>query len=429
MYKSETIFALGTAPGLAAIAIVRISGPDAHSALDTLARAPVPADRTMRLRSLCDPSTSEIIDQALVVAFPRENSPTGEPYAEVHSHGGVAVPAAVLRVLGSMSGLRLAEPGEFARRALVNDRLDLTQVEGIADLITAETEAQRRQAVKLVQGELSAQVAAWRQILTEAQAMLEASIDFSDEDIPDALVADAVVAIGALAEDIRSRLHGAKAGGLVRDGLEVAIIGPPNVGKSSLINRLAKREVALTSPSPGTTRDVIELRCVVNGHLVLFLDTAGLREATDPVEQAGVALARRRASEADLRIIVWAPVCDQDPQPGDDDILVWNKSDIAPGPGINVSAKSGSGLKDLLDVIAARLFSMVAGADVVVRERHRVMLEEALAHLDRATRSAEDVELCAEEVRLGAMALDRMIGRIDCEEVLGRIFSQLCIGK
>jgi len=427
--SADTIFALGTPPGVGAIAVVRISGPRAHHAVGALTSAPVSADRTMRLRTLRDPESGEILDRGLAVAFPQASSPTGEPYAELHVHGGVAAPAAVLRALTALPGLRLAEPGAFARRALQNERLDLTQVEGVADLVAAQTEAQRRQAVRLVEGTLSARVETWRRSLIHAQALLEASMDFADEDLPDALVPDALADVEALAAGIAKALRGAAAGDLVRDGLEIAIVGPPNAGKSSLVNLLGGRDIALTSPYPGTTRDVIELRCSVGAHLVIFLDTAGIRATTDPVERAGVALAQRRAAAADLRIVVWAPDCAQDPAPGPDDILVWNKCDVAPGPGINISALQGEGVERLLAEVARRLRVMTAEADVVVRARHHKVLREALACLERAVAHRDALELCAEDVRLAARALDQLIGRIDCEAVLGEIFSQLCIGK
>lgn len=381
----------------------------------------------MRLRVLRDPLSKEIVDQGLVVLFPEVSSPTGELYGELHLHGGVAAPSAVLRALGAMSGLRMAEPGEFSRRALHNNRLDLTQIEGVADLVDAQTEGQRRQALKLLQGSFSGRVAEWREALIQARGLVEATIDFSDDDLPDHLVDEAFGIVAALSESLRGALRGARAGIIVREGFEVAIIGPPNVGKSSLINQLAGRDVALTAPTPGTTRDIIELRCAVNGHLVTFLDTAGLRDSADPVEQAGVTLARKRAQAADLRVIVSAPCSPRLPIEVDGDILVWNKSDVARGPGINISALSGEGIEGLVASIALHLERVTADADVVVRDRHREMLETALGHLELATGAR--IELCAEELRLATLALDRLVGSVDCEIVLGRIFSTLCIGK
>lgn len=429
MGSPDTIFALGTAPGVGAIAVVRLSGPRAHQAVSALTAVPATADRTMRLRTLRDPESGDVLDRGLAVAFPEASSPTGEPYAELHVHGGVAAPAAVLRALTALPGFRLADPGEFARRALQNERLDLTQIEGVADLVAAQTEAQRRQALRLVEGKLSARVETWRRSLTHVQALLEASIDFADEDLPDALVPDALQGVERLAAEIGKALGGGAAGTLVRDGLEIAIVGPPNAGKSSLINLLGGRDIALTSPYPGTTRDVIELRCSVGAHLVIFLDTAGIRATSDPVESAGVALAQRRAAAADLRVVVWAPGCGRDPAAGPDDILVWNKCDVTPGPGINISALRAEGVDQLLSEVERRLRTMTAEADVVVRARHHRVLRDAVACLERAVAHRDSLELCAEDVRLAGRALDQLIGRIDCEEVLGEIFSQLCIGK
>lgn len=427
MFKADTIFALATAPGRAAIAVIRISGEKAHDALCALVNKPVPSDRAMHLRVLRDPATGDVIDQALIVLFPESSSPTGQRYGELHLHGGVMASAAALKVLGSMDGLRSAAPGEFARRSFDNDRLDLLQIEGIADLVEAQTEAQRRQAMKLVQRGLTDRVAEWRSTLIDARASVEAVIDFSDDDLPSNLLDEALVPIAALSATMKDMLRGARAGSIVREGLEIAIIGPPNAGKSSLINLLSGRDIALTSPAPGTTRDVLEARCAIQGYLVTFLDTAGLRDTADPIEQAGVALARRRAKEADLRLIVWAPDCPQDPLPAENDILVWNKADIEPGPGVNVSTRSGEGVEKLVCAIAGCLSGVTAQADMIVRERHRQMLETAVAHLEGARTS--DVELCAEELRLATQALDNLIGGVDCDEVLGQIFSQLCIGK
>lgn len=424
---SDTIFALATAPGRAAISIVRVSGERAHSAVNALFDNAVSSERVMHLRVLRDPETKDIIDQGLVVLFPEVSSPTGERYGELHLHGGMAAPSAALRALGTMIGLRMAEPGEFSRRALHNNRLDLTQIEGVADLVDAQTEGQRRQALRLLQGGFSGRVAEWREALIQARALVEATIDFSDEDLPDHLMDEAIGIVATLSADLHRSLAGARAGKIVREGFEVAIVGPPNVGKSSLINVLAGRDVALTAPTPGTTRDIIELGCAINGHLVTFLDTAGLRDSADPVEQAGVALARKRAEAADLRVMVWAPGCPRLPIAADNDILVWNKADIASGPGINISALTGKGVEGVMSALALRLGLVAAEADVVVRDRHREMLEAALEHLQAA--GSVDIEVCAEELRLATSALDRLVGGVDCEDVLGQIFSELCIGK
>lgn len=381
----------------------------------------------MHLRVLRDPASGDIIDHALIVLFSEASSPTGEQYGELHLHGGTMTSAAALKALCAMVGLRSAAPGEFARRGFENGRLDLLQIEGIADLVEAQTEAQHRQALRLLQGGLTSRVTEWRSILLHARALIEAVIDFSDDDLPSNLADEALYPITTLVASMKDMLRGARAGKIVREGLEIAIIGPPNAGKSSLINMLSGRDMALTSPTPGTTRDIIEARCAIDGYLVTFLDTAGLRDTDDPIERAGVALARRRSGEADLRLVVWAPDCQREPLPSDNDILVWNKADVDSGPGWNVSTLSGDGFEDLVSEIAKRLSSMTAEADIIVRERHRQMLENAVMHLERA--SVCDVELCAEELRLATEAVDSLIGGVDCEEVLGQIFSQLCIGK
>ena len=300
----ETIFALASAPGRAGVAVVRVSGPGADEAIRRLTRRAVMPERQAVLRPLFEQSTDERIDTALVLWFGAPNSYTGENVAEFQIHGGRAVQAALLAALGGIEGLRLAEPGEFTRRAVENGKLDLTQAEAIADLVDAETEAQRRQALRQVEGGLWALYEDWRARLIRSAAWIEAGIDFADEDIPADAIQNSRAALATIAREIQSHLNDERRGEILREGLHVAVIGPPNAGKSSLVNALARRDVAIVSETPGTTRDVIEVRLDLSGYPVILADTAGLRESEDGIEQEGVRRARARAQSADLRLLV-----------------------------------------------------------------------------------------------------------------------------
>jgi len=424
----DTIFALASARGRAGVSVVRMSGPGADAALGALC-GPLPPERTAALRTLR--IGGEIVDRALVLRFARGASFTGEAVAELHLHGSVAVVSAVLGALGRMAGLRLAEPGEFTRRALENDRLDLAQVEGLGDLIAAETEAQRRQAMRLFAGELGARAAAWRARGLGLLARIEAAIDFSEEEIPRDLEEGLAGELRALAEELEGQLRGHGAAERIREGFEVAIIGAPNSGKSTLLNRLAGREAAITSAIAGTTRDVIEVRMDIGGLAVTLLDTAGLRESADPIETIGIARSLERAERADLRVHLRDPA---EPGPaaadrlsGPEDIVIYGKSDLH-GRQPGISGLTGAGIEDLVAEISSRLSSRAAGAGIVVRARHRVALEAAAAALQAAA-GAQAVEMRAEELRIAMARLDAIVGRIDVEHILGEIFASFCIGK
>ena len=448
MSATDTIFALSSGRPPAAIAVVRISGPRAGDALKALTGR-LPAPRQAALARVRDPATSEIIDEALVLWFPGPNSETGEDTAELQLHGGRAVIAGVLAALSRISGSRPAEAGEFTRRAFENGKLDLTAVEGLADLIGAETQAQRRQAFRHLKGLLGERAETWRQRLTEALALVEARIDFSDEaDVPDDLVAPAINAAQRLRSEIAEALAGAARGERLRDGLVVAIAGPPNAGKSTLLNRIAKREAAIVSPLPGTTRDVIEVHLDLDGYPVTLLDTAGIRDSDDPVEQEGVRRARERAAAADL--VLW--VVDA-AEPGvigpalEADQAAWgvvNKIDRVNSSneslfmsGIHVqifkiSAKTGESVNSLIQALAAHAAKSLAGEPALVsRERHRRSLLDTQAALDRALAEgpAGREDIIAEELRLAARSLGRLTGRVDVEDVLDVIFRDFCIGK
>lgn len=438
--ESQTIFALSSGRPPAAIAVVRVSGPRAGVALQALIGR-LPAPRQAALARVRDPQTGEPIDEALALWFPGPRSETGEDVAELQLHGGQAVIAATFAALSSIEGLRPAEAGEFTRRAFLHGQLDLTQVEGLADLIAAETDAQRRLAFRHLKGLLGARAESWRSRVIEARALVEAGIDFSDEgDVPGDLVGPALATVSALADEIGGVLKQASHGEKLRDGLVVAIAGPPNAGKSTLLNRLAQREAAIVSPYPGTTRDVIEVHLDLVGYPVTLLDTAGIRETYDPVEREGVARARKRAEEADL--VLWVTDASHADEPGrDPDAARWsvrNKIDLGT-PAVAwaenvfpVSATSGVGFGRLIDALAgfARNYFAATESALIVRARHRATLLEvyqALARIAALPRDRDD--LMAEELRLAANALGRLTGRIDVEHVLDAIFRDFCIGK
>jgi tRNA modification GTPase len=446
--SNETIFALSSGRPPAAIAVVRISGPRAGFALEKLIGR-VPEPRRATLARVRDPGSGETIDSALALWFPGPNSETGEDTAELQLHGGRAVIAGVLAALGRLDGFRLAEPGEFTRRAFEKGRLDLTAVEGLADLIYAETETQRRQAFRQLGGALADQAEDWRGRLIEALALVEARIDFSDQDVPDDLVGPALKIAEALRDEIAGTLADERRGERLRDGLTVAIAGPVNAGKSSLLNRIARRDAAIVTPVPGTTRDVIEVHLDLEGWPVTLLDTAGIRDTEDPVEREGVRRARARAASADLVLWVVDASATISPAAGDPieaGAAVWtlhNKIDLLAAAGqpscaaagkvdtFRVSALTGAGMGELLDALTRFAAAALGSGEAVLvtRERHRRALRETADALDRALSAAGREDIVAEELRLAARALGRLVGRVDVEDVLEVIFRDFCIGK
>lgn len=429
----DTIFALSSGRLPAGVAVVRISGPEAGAAALALSGT-LPPPRVARYCALHHPASGEALDRGLVLFFPGPASATGEDVVELHLHGGRAVVAAVLRALGTLPGLRPAEAGAFTRRSHQNGKLDLAEVEGLADLIAAETEAQRRQALALASGALSGRVATWRGKLVSALALLEAGIDFSDEaDVAEDVVRPALEILRAMGQEIAATLADAGRGERVRDGLIVAIAGLPNAGKSTLLNRLAGREAAIVSPIPGTTRDVLEVHLELAGHAVTLLDTAGLRETADAVEAEGVRRALSRAEAADA--VLWLSETGENPPAAfASAIRVRTKTDRGgpvPEGFIGLSTATDHGLDDLVGAIAARAEALCGREPALVtRERQRLALERAAQHLARAMGDfGGREELRAEDVRLAVRALDETIGRVDVEHVLDALFSTFCIGK
>ncbi|MBS9717657.1 tRNA uridine-5-carboxymethylaminomethyl(34) synthesis GTPase MnmE [Pseudohalocynthiibacter aestuariivivens] len=428
----ETIYALATARGKAGVAVIRLSGPRSFSAIENLAGS-LPEPRVAGLRPLRD-DAGQLLDEALVLTFVEGHSFTGEQSAELHLHGSQATVAAVLRALEKQEDLRLAEPGEFTRRALENGQLDLAQVEGLADLIEAETEAQRKQALRVLTGALGDKAAVWRSRLIRAAALLEATIDFADEDVPVDVSPEVLELLAEVGLSLEEEARGVAVSERIRDGFEVAIVGPPNAGKSTLLNALAGREAAITSEYAGTTRDVIEVRMDLNGLPVTVLDTAGLRETEDYVEGIGIARAMERARLADMRVFLQGDEGSYlELQPEADDIVVKGKGDLRGNDGFSVSGKTGLGVSELIARIVKILNVRVATAATATRDRHRIAIERAMKALESARNEVmngpDRAELAAEEIRTAIRALDSLIGLVDVENILDEIFASFCLGK
>ncbi|HZS83121.1 MAG TPA: tRNA uridine-5-carboxymethylaminomethyl(34) synthesis GTPase MnmE [Stellaceae bacterium] len=439
---TDTIFAPATAPGRAALAIIRVSGPAAGEALRALAGS-VPPPRRARRARFRDPRTGEPIDDGLALFFPAPASATGEDVAELHLHGGRAVLEAAASALLAVPGLRLAEPGEFTRRAFENGKLDLTAAEAVADLVAAETAAQRRQSLAQLEGALGRLYDGWRGRLMRALAHLEAAIDFPEEDLPAGIDRGVRADVEALVAEITAHLTDERRGEILREGVEIAIIGPPNAGKSSLLNALARRDVAITSAVAGTTRDVIEVRLDLAGYPVILADTAGLRAASDAIEEEGVRRARQRAARADLKLVVFDVTRPSELAALGDvldaaTILVANKVDLATADDIAalaaeaapLSIKTGEGMSALLDRLQAAVARRIGDGSgpALTRARHRRELEDCAAALRRALTAALP-ELAGEDLRLALRSLGRITGRVDVEDILDVIFRDFCIGK
>jgi len=427
----DTVYALSTTQGKAGVAIIRISGPQALTAVKTLC-GDTPAPRTASLRVLYSPDGIRI-DEALILTFTAPHSFTGEDVVELQTHGSIAVVSALLDVLGQMPGLRAADPGEFTRRALENGRLDLTQVEGLADLIDAETEVQRRQALRVLSGDLGKRAESWRESLIRAVALLEATIDFADEDVPVDVSPEVTDLVTGVINSLQTEIAGVSYAERVRSGFEVAIIGAPNVGKSTLLNALAGRDAAITSEYAGTTRDVIEVRMDLAGLAVTLLDTAGLRDTTDAVESIGIDRARVRASQADLRVFLVenGDLPDLPSQP--DDIMLNAKADTLTDKTNAISGQTGYGVTGLIERITNTLKTRASGAGIATRLRHKQAMERGSIALEAALELFPDREIradiAAEELHIAIRALDSLVGRVDIENVLDEIFASFCIGK
>lgn len=438
MPEQTTLFAPATGPGRSAVGVIRISGPASAEVIRTLA-GPLPAPRRLSLRTLRAPDGTPL-DEALVAWMPGPASFTGEDMVELHLHGGIAVRGAVLRALADIPACRPAEPGAFTRRAFLNGRLDLTEAEGIADLIDAETEAQRRQALRQLDGALGRIVADWRRRLVDLLAGVEAALDFSDEGDVDDAALDAALAdkAWAIRDEVAAVLADSRRGERLRDGFTVVLAGPPNAGKSTLLNALSRRDAAIVSSTPGTTRDLIEIRCDLGGLPVILVDTAGLREAGDAIEAEGIRRTRARMQQADLVVMLEGPDAETvmpGSMPAVPVLQVRTKRDLdpvsaLPDTTIGISALTGSGLDRLMTAIEDEAARAVGHGDALItRERHRLGLSRCREHLDRLLAGTALPELAAEDLRLAVRALGEVAGHVGVEEMLDRLFAGFCIGK
>ena len=427
----DTIFALATAQGKAGVSIVRISGPDAENALNALLSLPVPIGRPC-LRSLVGKDGTHI-DEAMVLRFAKPHSFTGEDVVELHVHGSIAVVQAVLRELSTIQNLRHADAGEFTRRALENNRLDISKVEGLADLIDSETEAQRMQALRVLSGELGKLTNYWRDKLVRAASLIEATIDFADEEVPVDVTDEVIDIIIKIRDSITKEIDGSVIAERVRSGFEVAIVGAPNLGKSTLLNALAGREAAITSEIAGTTRDVIEVRMDLGGVPVTLLDTAGIRDTNDVVEGIGVSRALDRAAVADAIVYLYDDTSQLAAFEGDKAVIRLRAKDDFGDYLDGISGHTGNGIEDLIQQLTQRFGDMTRDVGIATRERHRIAMHEALVHLLNAEsivqQGPEMYDIGAEELRISCRVLDTLIGRVDVESLLDEIFSSFCIGK
>jgi tRNA modification GTPase len=437
MTDASTIFALSSAPGRAGVAVIRVSGRSVGNVLDRMV-APRPKPRSAVYRTIQHPRTGEALDRAVVLWFAAPKSETGEDIVEFQVHGSRAVVAAILSALGEIDGCRLAEPGEFARRAFENGKLDLAEIEGLADLIEAETDAQRRQALAQAGGSLSKLYENWRSRLIEIAALTEAAIDFSDEgDVSTSAFAEARNRAVILKDEIAAHLNDGHRGEILRDGFRVALLGPPNAGKSSLLNALARRDAAIVSAEAGTTRDVIEVRLDLGGLPVIVSDTAGIREASSEIEREGIRRSLAAARDADL--VIWLAENPESIPPlrisRETSLVIRSKADLpheSEFDRLAISATTGAGMDRLIEEIARRASQAVGSqsAPALTQARHRQALENALKDIEAFLNGSPDaVELRAEDLRRAAHAIGRITGRIDVEDVLDQIFSRFCIGK
>ncbi len=443
-----TIFALSSGRGRAGVSVIRVSGPSTKKAITVMTQNDnVPSPRVACLSWFYDPATNERIDQGLVIFFPAPGSFTGEDVAEFHIHGGYAVVAGFLEALSKIDDLRSAEAGEFTRRAFDNGKMDLTAAEGLADLINAETRGQQRQALRQMDGELARIYEKWREEIVSAMAYLEADIDFSDEEIPDDVTSRIRPIVEKLRDEIATHLNDASRGERLRHGLQVVILGAPNAGKSTLLNYLSKRDVAIVSDIAGTTRDVLEVHLDISGFPVTVIDTAGIRESNDVIEAEGVRRAEQKAQDSDLKILLIDGSSSEEIDPkmldhvDSNTMILWNKSDLGVSEenGIKgaighwaVSMVTEEGLSDFMAAFEGEVEKRMELTDTpsLTRTRHRANLTSALDHLDRYL-SAEhfELELLSEDLRMAARDIGKITGLVDVEDILEKIFREFCIGK
>ncbi len=441
-----TIYALSSGPGLSGVAVIRISGSDTKQIISNITKGSFPSPRVASLRKILDERTKELIDEGIVIWFPGPNSYTGEDMAELHVHGSRAVIQSILDNISKIEGCRLAEPGEFTKRAFQNEKINLLKAESIGDLIASETEIQRKQALKIMSGKSSEKFDSWRKILLKMLSNLEAKIDFPDEDLPSNILNNIKKDSQKVKLEIKKVLNDSKVGERVREGFKIAIIGPTNAGKSSLLNYFSKREVAIVSEIAGTTRDIIEVHLNIDGFPVIMSDTAGIRNSKDEIEKKGIKLALKSADDADLNILVFEPksvdftgfLSDLNIEKS---IFVINKSDLGKIKGNNldkykpilISIKDETNIEKLIDKIKKNLTNKFVSVEdtLITRERHRQHLEQCIFHLDEFSKKEKvsDFDKATEDIRLATRHLGMLVGKVDVEEILGSIFNDFCIGK
>ena len=441
-----TIYALSSGPGLAGVAVIRISGYDAENVILSIIKGKLPKPRIATLKKIYSPGTNELIDEGIVIWFPSPNSYTGENMVEIHVHGSKAVVQSILDGLSKIKNCRLAEPGEFTKRAFQNEKINLLKAESIGDLIASETEIQRKQALKIMSGKSSDKFNLWRKILLKTLSNLEAKIDFPDEDLPDGVFKKINKDIEIVRSQINKSLNDSKVGERIREGFKIAILGPTNAGKSSLLNYFSNREVAIVSEFAGTTRDIIEVHLNIDGFPVIMSDTAGIRKSEDEIEKRGIKLALKKAEDADLNILLFEPKSvdftyfleDLDLKKS---IFVINKSDLGEkntknlesyNP-ISISIKNETNIDQLISKIKKNLKNkfVSVGDTIITRERHRQHLLQCIFHLDEFSKKKDenDFDKAAEDLRLATRHLGMLVGKVDVEEILGSIFKDFCIGK
>ena len=441
-----TIFALSSGPGISGVAVIRISGLKTKEILEKIATGPFPEPRVASLKKIIEIQTKDLIDEGILIWFPGPKSYTGEDMAEIHIHGSRAVIQSILDNISKIEGCRLAEPGEFTKRAFQNEKINLLKAESIGDLIASETEIQRKQALKIMSGKSSEKFDSWRKILLKILSNLEAKIDFPDEDLPSNILNNIKKDSQKVKLEIKKVLNDSKVGERVREGFKIAIIGPTNAGKSSLLNYFSKREVAIVSEIAGTTRDIIEVHLNIDGFPVIMSDTAGIRNSKDEIEKKGIKLALKRAEDADLNILVFEPksvdftgfLSDLNIEKS---IFVINKSDLGKIKGkdlnkykpILISIKDETNIEKLIDKIKKNLTNKFVSAEdtLITRERHRQHLEQCIFHLDEFSKKEKDSDFdkATEDIRLATRHLGMLVGKVDVEEILGSIFNDFCIGK
>ena len=441
-----TIYALSSGPGISGVAVIRISGVKTKEVFQSIIKGSFPKPRVASLRKIINFSSKELIDECIVLWFPGPNSYTGEDMAEIHAHGSKAVIQSILDNLSKIDGCKIAEPGEFTKKAFQNEKINLIKAESIADLIVSETEIQRRQALKIMSGKSSDKFNSWRETLLKILSNLEGKIDFPDEDLPSNILQNIKKDSETVKAEIRKILDDSKVGERIREGFKIAILGPTNVGKSSLLNYLSKREVAIVSETAGTTRDIIEVHLNIDGFPVIFSDTAGIRTSKDEIEEKGIKLAFKRAEDSDLNILVFEPksvdftsfLKDLDLKKS---IFVINKSDLSVEKvkeldkykPILISVKDDKNIEMLIDKIKTKLKNKFISIEdtLISRERHRQHLEQCIFHLEEFSKKEKDNEFdkATEDIRLATRHLGMLVGKVDVEEILGSIFNDFCIGK